>query len=84
MGAEFVFMDNKAHPHCANIENECLQSENIPRMYWTAFSPDLNIVEHAWDMLVRQIATLQPPPTRLQQLWRALLDDWCNTLLDNC
>ncbi|GFT64405.1 integrase catalytic domain-containing protein [Trichonephila clavipes] len=78
MGAKFVFMDNKAHPHCANIENECLQSENIPRMDWPAFSPDLNLVEHAWDMLDRQVATLQPPPTCLPQLWRALLDDWVN------
>ncbi|GFX46883.1 DUF4817 domain-containing protein [Trichonephila clavipes] len=29
MGAEFLFMDNNARPHRANIVDECLQSEDI-------------------------------------------------------
>ncbi|GFW57042.1 transposable element Tcb1 transposase [Trichonephila clavipes] len=33
MGAEFVFMDDNARPHRANIANECLQSEESP--VWT-------------------------------------------------
>ncbi|GFT95015.1 transposable element Tcb1 transposase [Trichonephila clavipes] len=32
MGAEFLFMDNNARPHRANIVDECLQSEDITRM----------------------------------------------------
>ncbi|GFX29149.1 transposable element Tcb1 transposase [Trichonephila clavipes] len=32
MGAEFLFMDDNARPHRANIVNECLQSEYITRM----------------------------------------------------
>ncbi|PRD28983.1 UNVERIFIED_CONTAM: hypothetical protein NCL1_30791 [Trichonephila clavipes] len=29
-------------------------------------------------MLDRRIAARQPPPTCLPELWRALLDEWCN------
>ncbi|GFW50452.1 uncharacterized protein TNCV_2887571 [Trichonephila clavipes] len=29
-------------------------------------------------MLGRRIAARQPPPTCLPELWRALLDKWCN------
>ncbi|GFT80683.1 transposable element Tcb2 transposase [Trichonephila clavipes] len=29
MGAEFLFMDDNARPHHANIVDECLQSEDI-------------------------------------------------------
>ncbi|PRD25253.1 UNVERIFIED_CONTAM: Capsl [Trichonephila clavipes] len=48
MGAEFVFMDdNVCSPH-ENIVNECLQSEDVFRMDWTVFSPDLNPVEHVY------------------------------------
>ncbi|GFY28392.1 reticulon-4-interacting protein 1 homolog, mitochondrial [Trichonephila clavipes] len=78
MGAEFLFMDDNARPHCANIVDECLQSEDITRMDWPAYSPDLNPIKHVWDMLGRRIAVHQPPPTCLPELRRALLDEWCN------
>ncbi|GFT37956.1 transposable element Tcb1 transposase [Trichonephila clavipes] len=42
MGAEFLFMEDNPHPHRANIVDECLQSEDITRMDWPAYSPDLN------------------------------------------
>ncbi|GFY31765.1 transposable element Tcb2 transposase [Trichonephila clavipes] len=46
MGAEFPFMDDNARPYRANIVDECLQSEDITRMDWPAYSPDLNPIEH--------------------------------------
>ncbi|GFV25789.1 transposable element Tcb1 transposase [Trichonephila clavipes] len=42
MGAEFLLMDDNARPHRANIVDECFQSEDITRMDWPAYSPDLN------------------------------------------
>ncbi|GFT16392.1 transposable element Tcb1 transposase [Trichonephila clavipes] len=42
MRAEFLFMDDNARPHRANNVDECLQSEDITRMDWPAYSPDLN------------------------------------------
>ncbi|GFX48171.1 transposable element Tcb1 transposase [Trichonephila clavipes] len=63
MGAEFLFMDDNARPHRANIVDECLQSDNITRMDCPAYSPDLNPIDHVWDMLGRRIAARQPPPT---------------------
>ncbi|GFX65321.1 transposable element Tcb1 transposase [Trichonephila clavipes] len=78
MSAEFLFMDdNAARPHCANIVDD-LQSEDITRMDWLAYSPDLNPTEHVWDMLGRRIDAHQTPPTCLPELRRALLDEWCN------
>ncbi|GFS96976.1 transposable element Tcb1 transposase [Trichonephila clavipes] len=53
VGAEFLFMDDNARPEHANIEDERLQSEDITRMDWLAYSPDLNPIEHVWDMLGR-------------------------------
>ncbi|GFW85541.1 transposable element Tcb1 transposase [Trichonephila clavipes] len=82
MGAEFLFMDDNARPHHANIVDECLQSEDITRMDWPAYSTDLNPIEHVWDMLGRRIAVHQPPPTCLPELRRALLDEWCNISQD--
>ncbi|GFV58439.1 transposable element Tcb2 transposase [Trichonephila clavipes] len=78
MGSEFLFMDDNARPHRANIVDECLQSEDITNMYWSIFSPDLNPIVRVWDMLGRRIAARQPPPTCLPKLKRPFLDGWCN------
>ncbi|GFX03166.1 DDE_3 domain-containing protein [Trichonephila clavipes] len=75
MGAEFLFLDDNAHPHHANIVDEYLQSEDITRMDWPPYSPSLNPIEHVWDLLCRRIAARQPPPTCLLELRRALLDE---------
>ncbi|GFX31920.1 transposable element Tcb1 transposase [Trichonephila clavipes] len=71
MSLEFVFMDDNALLHRANIVYEYLQDEDITRIEWTAFSPDLNPIQHVWDILVRLVAALQPPPTFVPGLRRA-------------
>ncbi|GFY35957.1 DDE_3 domain-containing protein [Trichonephila clavipes] len=73
---------DNARLHRANIVEECLQSEDITRMDWPAYSPDLNPLEHVGDMLGRRIAARQPPPTCLPELRSALLDEWCNISQD--
>ncbi|GFX06328.1 transposable element Tcb2 transposase [Trichonephila clavipes] len=78
MDAEFLFMEDNSRPHRANIVDECLQSEDITRIDCPAYSPDLNPIEHVWDMLGRRIAARQTPPTCLPELRRTLLDEWCN------
>ncbi|GFW81959.1 transposable element Tcb1 transposase [Trichonephila clavipes] len=78
MGAEFLFMDDNIRPYHANIIDECLQSEDITRMDWPAYSTNLNPIEHVWDILGRRIAARQPRPNCLPELRRTLLDEWCN------
>ncbi|GFV51274.1 transposable element Tcb1 transposase [Trichonephila clavipes] len=80
MGAEFLFMDDNARPQRANIVDEYLKSEDITRMDWPAYSPNLNPIEHVWDMLGRRIAASQASPTCLPELRRALFDERCNIL----
>ncbi|GFU70764.1 transposable element Tcb2 transposase [Trichonephila clavipes] len=41
-----------------------------------ASSPDMNPIEHVWDTLERRVAGHQPPPQTLQELEKALLEEW--------
>ncbi|GFV49779.1 transposable element Tcb2 transposase [Trichonephila clavipes] len=42
---DFIFMDDNARPHRTLAVEELLESEDITRMNWPAYSPDLNPVE---------------------------------------
>ncbi|GBN27442.1 hypothetical protein AVEN_131179-1 [Araneus ventricosus] len=52
-------MDGNARPHRANIVDECLQSEDITRMDWPAYSPDLNPIEHVTSQILEVLPSSQ-------------------------
>ncbi|GFX15863.1 transposable element Tcb2 transposase [Trichonephila clavipes] len=76
IGAYFILMDNNCRPRRANLVEGFIFEERIIRMEWPACSPDMNSIEHVWDALGRRDAGHPPPPQTLQELERALLEEW--------
>ncbi|GFV78138.1 transposable element Tcb2 transposase [Trichonephila clavipes] len=76
IGDYFILMDDNCRPHRANLVEDFLFEEGIVRMEWPGCSPDMNPIEHVWDALERRVAGCQPPPQTLQELERALLEEW--------
>merc|ERR1711980_5436 len=44
---------------------------------WPPNSPDLNPMEHLWDVLDKQVRSMEAPPHNLQDLKDLLLTSWC-------
>ncbi len=45
---------------------------------WPPQSPDLNLIEHLWDVVEREIHIMDVQPTNLQQLCDAIMTIWTN------
>jgi transposase len=71
-----VHMDDNARPHRSRAVTAYLQGEAVTSVPWSAMSPDLNSIEHIWDMLGRRIPAREPPVQNIRQLEAALHRKW--------
>ena len=76
VGENFILMGDNARAHRARITDQYLEQATIVRMEWPARSPDLNPIEHAWDMLQTAVSSRPVQPASVQELRQALLEEW--------
>ena len=76
IGADFILMDDNARPHREHVTNQYLEDATMVRMDWPARSPDMNPIEHAWDMLQKAISARLVQPTTVPQLRTTLHEGW--------
>ncbi|GFV92890.1 transposable element Tcb2 transposase [Trichonephila clavipes] len=69
-------MNDNARPHRTLAVEEMLESEDITRMDWPAYFPDLNPIEHVWDASGRCIAARLHHTENTQQLKQMLIEEW--------
>ncbi|KAI3362460.1 hypothetical protein L3Q82_012748 [Scortum barcoo] len=76
VGPGFLLMQDNARPHVAGVCQQFLQDEGIDAMDWPARSPDLNPIEHIWDIMSRSIHQRHVAPQTVQELADALVQVW--------
>jgi len=77
-GCDLFHQDN-APCHKAKMLQEWFEEHNIEFevLNWPPSSPDLNPIEHLWDVLNKQVRSMEAPPHNLQDLKDLLLTSWC-------
>ncbi|GFW67895.1 transposable element Tcb2 transposase [Trichonephila clavipes] len=75
IGPDFIFLDDNARTHRTLAVEELMEREDITRMDWPAYSPDLNPIEHVRDALGRRIAARLHHPENTQQLKQMLIEE---------
>ncbi len=72
------FQPDNAPCHKAQIISDWfLEHDNeFTLLKWPPQSPDLNPIEHLWDVVEREICIMDVQPTNLQQLRDAIMSIW--------
>ncbi|KAL0148990.1 hypothetical protein M9458_055794, partial [Cirrhinus mrigala] len=81
VGPGFLLMQDNARPHEAGVCQQFLQDEGIDAMDWPARSPDLNPIEHIWDIMSRSIHQRHVAPQTVQELADALVQETIRHLI---
>ena len=71
-------MDDNARHHQSRAVRACLQENAITSVPWPAMSPDLNPLEHIWDLMGRNVHSMDPPVQNLRALEAVLHREWQN------
>ena len=76
LATRLVYTDDNARPHRSRAVTSYLQSEAVTSVPWPPMSPDVNPIEHIWDMLCRRIQARELPVQNVRQLEAALHREW--------
>ncbi|MCI4389452.1 hypothetical protein PGIGA_G00098170 [Pangasianodon gigas] len=74
-----LFQQDNAPCHTAKIVQEWFEEHDkeFKVLTWPPNSPYLNLIEHLWDVLDKQVQSMKTPPSNLQDLKDLLLMSWC-------
>ncbi|KAH0817249.1 hypothetical protein GEV33_005542 [Tenebrio molitor] len=75
IGNDSILMHDNARPHIDLIVNEYLDTVEIHHMTWPARSPNLNPIDHVWDMVGRRVKDRTPAPANLRDLSAAVIQE---------
>uniref|UniRef100_A0A674NEM2 Tc1-like transposase DDE domain-containing protein n=1 Tax=Takifugu rubripes TaxID=31033 RepID=A0A674NEM2_TAKRU len=63
-----LLVHNNARPHVARVCRQFRKDEGINTIDWPPRSPDVNPIEHLWDIMFRPIRRRQVDPQTVQEL----------------
>uniref|UniRef100_A0AAZ3QBW0 Tc1-like transposase DDE domain-containing protein n=1 Tax=Oncorhynchus tshawytscha TaxID=74940 RepID=A0AAZ3QBW0_ONCTS len=75
---DMTLQHDNATSHAACSVRDFLQDRNVSALPWPAKSPDLNPIEHIWDLLDRKVRARAIPPRNIRELAGALVEEWGN------
>jgi transposase len=71
-----VFQQDNARPHTTRITRAHLAAANVKTIQWPAMYPDMNPIEHIWDVLGRNFR--HHAAQNILQLTNELIAEWNN------
>ena len=75
---DVYFQQDNDPKHTSRLATDWFNKKKVDKLEWPPNSPNMNIIEHAWEYLERRVHSRTPLPRNLGELWEALVEEWGN------
>lgn len=81
---DVIFQQDNDPKHMSKRAQKCLKELGLTVLEWPPQSPDLNPIEHLWDVLKRKLNAHPEQPKSMHELWERIESDWESITKDEC
>jgi len=81
---DITFQHDNDPKHTADLTQAWIRRKRLRTLDWPAQSPDLNPIEHRWDLVERRLRKLPELPTSQKDLWEKIQDVWNEIKVEDC
>ena len=79
-----IFQQDNDSKHTSGLAKQWFQDHGIDVLLWPPQSPDLNPIEHLWEILKRRLASYERAPGGILELWERVQDEWEKIDIEIC
>ena len=73
---DVILQQDNDSKHTSKLARRWREENDVSLLPWPACSPDLNMIENAWQELDRRVRARNPLPSHADQMWAALQEEW--------
>ena len=79
---QYYFQQDGAPCHTSRLTMSWIEEQNLNLLPWAPQSPDLNPIEHLWNLIKAKLSNKRP--SSREELWKLVQSEWYSVSPEDC